>query len=59
MLSPPAPIEPYSTQQYTQNKSPTNDMITTQDPNEHQGDHLTQNKNVEHEMDLGVDGAEK
>ena len=59
MLSPPAPIEHYGSQQYTQNKSPTNEMLTTQDPNEHQGDHLLQNENVEHEMDLGADGTGK
>jgi hypothetical protein len=59
MLSPPAPIEHYGSQQYTQNKSPTNEMLTTQDPNEHQGDHLLQNENVKHEMDLGADGTGK
>eukprot|EP00957_Ditylum_brightwellii_P149367 11375917-Ditylum_brightwellii.AAC.1 len=60
MLRPPDPIEPFSTQQYTQNNpSPTNYMTTTQGPNEYQGDHLAQNENVEHEMDLGANGTEK
>ena len=60
MLKNPAPIGNFSTQPYTQQiTSPNSKMLQSQGSLDYQGEHLTQNNHVEHEMDLGANGNEK
>eukprot|EP00957_Ditylum_brightwellii_P193372 14723778-Ditylum_brightwellii.AAC.1 len=56
----PGPIRNFHPLPYTQqNTSPTNDLLSSQGSLDYQGEHLAQNKHVEHKMDLGANKAEK
>eukprot|EP00957_Ditylum_brightwellii_P192179 14629380-Ditylum_brightwellii.AAC.1 len=60
MQKKPPAIGNFHPQQYTQQQlSPTNGLLSSQGSLEYQGEHLTQNDNVKHEMDLGADGVDK
>eukprot|EP00957_Ditylum_brightwellii_P080418 6116681-Ditylum_brightwellii.AAC.1 len=60
MQKPPASIGNFHPQPYTQqNPSPTNDLLSSKGSLDYQGEHLTQNNHVEHEMDLGANRADK
>eukprot|EP00957_Ditylum_brightwellii_P075852 5764893-Ditylum_brightwellii.AAC.1 len=60
MLKKPAPIGNFSIQPYTQQStSPNNEMLQSQGSLDYQGEHLTQNNHIKHEMDLGANGTKK
>eukprot|EP00957_Ditylum_brightwellii_P050967 3865538-Ditylum_brightwellii.AAC.1 len=60
MLKTPAPIGNFCTQPYTQQStSPDNKMLEPQGSLDYQGEHLTQNDHIEHEMDIGANRNEK
>eukprot|EP00957_Ditylum_brightwellii_P157969 12024001-Ditylum_brightwellii.AAC.2 len=60
MQKPLAAIGNFQQQQHTQQQfSPANGLLLSQGSLDYQGEHLTQNNNVEHEMELVANGADK
>eukprot|EP00957_Ditylum_brightwellii_P014550 1095687-Ditylum_brightwellii.AAC.1 len=60
MQKPLAAIGKFQQQQHTQQQfSPTTGSLLSQGSLDYQGEHLTQNDNVEHEMELVINGADK